>query len=201
MGRFLKQTLVKVALVGVQPEVANRLTDRLVGRREDDAGTFEVTPYQDIRGCRTAIENGKVNAVCIAFQKFRAPDFVAFVGDVRVTHPLVPICLVGTSKDLAEMQGFHEEWRSRLSHYYKLALDLPESEFEENAGLLRDLLVADGVKTRALGHYDTTPGQIIKIKHAAPFGFWIMATITLLAAVLGAALGPVITYYLSMLKK
>jgi hypothetical protein len=90
-----------------------------------------------------------------------------------VTQPLVSFCLIGSTKHSRDLPGLHDRWRARLEHYYKLETDVGDGDFNENAGCLRDLLIADAVKCYALGQYDTTPGAVVRIRSAAPYGFWL----------------------------
>jgi hypothetical protein len=197
MGRFLNEANVKMALIGLPKQTADRIAERFTRRSEEDAGRFDVTPYADAATCLDAIEQKKVTAVCIWYRALKPAELVAFIGNIRVTHPLIPFCLVGTGHDLDRMPGLHQEWRSRFSHYYKISENAKDGDFDDNVGLIRDLLVADTIKARALGHYETAPGGIVRLKHANPGGFWIMALVTLMAAILGAVIGPLVTVFLA----
>lgn len=192
MGRFLKEVSVKVGLVGIAEPTARNLIDRLTTTAAFDPGTFEAMRFATLSECRSAVNSLKVNAICISLESFTAENSTNFIGDIRVTHPLIPFCLVGTSSFLGELPAYHQAWRNRLSHYYKLSSDVEEGDFAENAGLLRDLLVADAVKCRALGNYDTTPGSIVRLQAPRPFGFWVLVFVTLVAALVGGAIGPVL---------
>lgn len=190
MGRFIKDTTVKVGLVGVQEETGTRLIERFTTVSATDPGTFEVVRLKDLGEAKRALKKAKVNAICIALESFGIDESIGFVGDVRVTYPLVPFCLVGTRSFLDELSGFHEAWKGRFSHYYKIASDDGDDDFAENAGLLRDLFVADSVKCRALGNYETTPGAVVRIRAPRPYGFWTLVAVALLSALAGGAVAP-----------
>ena len=196
MGRFIKETAVKVGLVGIDDSTAQKLIDRLTTTSAHDPGTFEVMRFTSLVECRQAVISGKIHAVCVVPETFEPDGFTTFVGSIRVTNPLVPFCLVGTKRFLNELPGYHEAWKERLSHYYKLALDVIDDDFSENAGLLRDLFVADSVKCRALGQYETTPGAVIRLKSPRPYGFWLVIVASLLAAMIGGAVGPLLDWWL-----
>jgi hypothetical protein len=100
--------------------------------------------------------------------------------------------LVGTQDFLDKLPGYHEAWKDRFGHYYKLALDVSDDDLSENVGLLRDLFVADAVKCRALGQYETTPGAVIRLRAPRPYGFWWLIVVSLLAALVGGMVGPVL---------
>lgn len=191
MGRFIKETTVKVGLVGVEKQTAQKLIERLTTATPIDPGTFEVASFADLAEAKQAVTRGTVNAICIALEKFTAEQSTSFVCNIRVTHPLVPFCLVGTRAFLDEMSGYHETWRDRFGHYYQIASDMSDEDFSENAGLLRDLLVADAIKCRALGHYETTPGRVIRIEAPRPYGFWVLIATAFLSALTGAMVTPV----------
>lgn len=196
MGRFLRETVVKVALVGIRGEVITALTERLHTRQQDDAGAVETTPFQDLVTCYSAIERDKITAVCITPSTFGADECTRFIANVRVTHPLVPLCLVDDARILKEMPGFHPKWQARLAHFFKLEQDTKPADFNENAGVIRDLLVADAVKCRALGQYDTTPGAVVRLRNAAPHGFWLGLITGLMCALISGVAGPVVNHFL-----
>lgn len=192
MGSFIKNTTVKVGIIGVEELEAQMLVDRLTTITAHDPGTFEVKRFTGLKEGRSAVNNSKVNAICIALEKFGADESIFFINEIRVTHPLVPVCLVGTETFLKNLPGFNKTWSKRLSHYYRLISDVNADDFSENAGLLRDLFVADSIKCRALGQYETTPGAVVRLQAPRPYGFWLLIVVALLAALVGGAIGPVL---------
>jgi len=192
MGRFIKDTTVKVGLVGVREDTAKKLIERFTTVSANDPGTFKVVQLKDLGAAKTALTKNNVNAICIALESFGIDESVGFVADVRVTYPLVPFCLVGTREFLDKLPGFHEAWKIKFSHYYKLASDDGDDDFDENAGVLRDLFVADSVKCRVLGNYETTPGAVVRIRAPRPYGFWVLVAVAFLSAVAGGAVGPLV---------
>ncbi|WP_332747791.1 hypothetical protein [Hydrogenophaga sp.] len=196
MGRFISEVSVKVGLVGVDDVIAERLIGRFKTRSADDPGNFVTHNFGKLAECKSNVRTGKIHAICVSIEKFPPEEVVAFVSDIRVTHPLVPFCLVGTKQFLASLPNFHPAWKSRFSHYYQLVQDTGEDDFSENAGLLRDLLVADAVKCRALGQYETTPGAVIRLRAARPYGFWWLIVAGLLVAIVGGAVGPVLERFM-----
>ena len=190
MGRFIKETTVKVGIVGLEEPTAKKLIDRFTTATVNDPGTFEVMRFASLAECRNAVNSSKVNAVCIALDKFTVDESTAFIGDIRVTNPLVPFCLVGTQGFLDTLPGYHGAWRNKFAHYYKLASDVGDDDLSENAGLVRDLFISDSVKCRALGQYETTPGAVIRLQAPRPYGFWLLVVVSLLAALVGGSVGP-----------
>lgn len=192
MGQFLKDATVKVGLVGVSESIAHKLIDRLTTNATNDPGIFEAIRYTSLAECRCAVNSLRVNAICIAPESFDADSLTSFISNIRVTHPLIPFCLVGTSSFLRAFPNYHQAWKDKFSHYYKLSSDVEDNDFAENAGLLRDLFVADSVKCRALGQYETTPGAVVRLQAPRPYGFWLLVVVPLLAAVIGGAVAPVL---------
>src|ERR1700692_4028931 len=99
MGQFLKDVHVTVALVAIPQPLANRISERLSLHGDHDPGQFDIIKYPDTASCVDAIQREKVTAMCIWFRLLSPADFVAFIGNIRETHPLIPICLVGTTQD------------------------------------------------------------------------------------------------------
>ncbi len=197
MGRFLKETNVRVGLVGMDDPIALKLIDRFTTTSAYDPGRFEVALFSGLPECRQAVNAGKTQAICVVPGKFGAGELTEFIGGIRTAQPLVSFCLVDTKQFLNGMPGFDKVWRDRLSHYYKLEMDVEDDDFAENIGLLRDLFVADSVKCRALGRYETTPGAVIRLRSSRPYGFWLVIVASFLAAVVGGAVGPLLERWLS----
>ena len=196
MGHLLENIHVAVGLVRIPEVTANHMSERLVTRKPEDCGQFQTVKFSDLTECRDAMTHRKVSALCVWFRAFSTSELVEFIGDIRVTNPLVPICLVGTRRDLDLMPGLHKGWRERFSHYYKIAVDKDAHVFDTNIGIARDLFLADAIKIKGLGHYETTPGRILRVKYVQPLGFWIIVGATLVASMLG----PLITYFLTAQK-
>ncbi|HEY0329927.1 MAG TPA: hypothetical protein VGC77_12600 [Rhodopseudomonas sp.] len=183
------------ALVGIpQPEAA-RIEQRFLTRSEKDAGRIEVTPYRSIQKCAEAVRNQRVTAICIWLRAFDPAELVSFIGDVRVTHPFISFCLVGTTDDLNQLRGIHKGWQQRFRHYFKIYSD--DGTFDAYVDVVRDLFVADAIKMRALGHYQTLPGGMVKFVPQAPAGFWIQGWFSVGSAITGAGFGALLTFLLS----
>ena len=197
MGWALKDVEVRVGLICLREDTLKIIDDRLRTRGDADAGRFVVTPYPDLLSSNEALKQGQIDAICIGFKGMSTEDLVAFIGNTRVSYPFVPVCLVGPDAVLKALPGLTDGWRNRLNHYYKIYDDKNPNDLAENIGLIRDLFVADAVKTRAMGVYDTTPGRIIQLKHALPAGTWISAMIGFAGALTGAIASSIVTYLLS----
>ena len=200
MGIAQRDAHVRVGLVGIPTNVSHRIAERLRRRGDDDAGRFEVIEFADVSAWTRALEEGRISAICIWLRVMAPSDFITFIVNLRQTKPTVPICLVGETTELDDMPGFHPAWRHRFSHYYRIAVDTDQFEaneaFNEGVGLIRDLLFADEIKLRAMGHYVTVPGKVLTVKYKQPIGFWLIIGATLLAATISATVNPLLSYKL-----
>jgi|GEM_PF-1373963 hypothetical protein len=207
MGWFMKEAHARVVLVGLSPEVSKALKPILLKSGVDDPGRVELHEVKNIAECKELLEamsgrgapgNNKkkrsegITGICIDFERCGADESVAFIAEVRTTHPLIAFCLVGTKKYLTSFPGLHANWKERFRHYFQLWTDQKEGDFAQNAGALRDLLIADVVKCTALGQYQTTPGALVRLKAASPYGFWIQLVVVGLTALLAGAVGPIV---------
>ena len=200
MGRFLKEAHLNVALLGLDKSAEERLINRLTRAGADEPGRIDVLRFKDMASCNAAVDRKEANAICIAIESFAPADTLAFISNIRVTHPTVPWCWVGGTKAVYELSSFAPAWRERFAHYYKFATDVKDEDIDESVGLVRDLLVADAVKSRALGQYLTTPGAVVRIRNSPPYGFWLMVGVTITAAVLGGAVSPIVQSALDKFK-
>ncbi|HEY4367600.1 MAG TPA: hypothetical protein VGN07_10255 [Steroidobacteraceae bacterium] len=190
MGWLITHANVAVAFVGLEAETTRKLRSHLLKTGVDDPGSVEIHPVKTTEECRAILDTQKITSICIRLEAFTAQECIGFIADVRITHPLVAFCLVGTKQHLKDMPDYHPAWRERFKHYFKLSTDVGDDDFTANALVLRDLLVADVVKTQALGQYQTTPGALIRLKAASPYGFWITLVALLITAIIGGAVGP-----------
>lgn len=195
MGWLIKEATAAIVLVGIDAPTTTRLRPTLVKYGAEDPGTVEIHQVQSFAECRTLIEPRDIRGICINIPSFPAADTVAFIADLRTTHPLITFCLAGPAKVLDEMNGFHKNWRDRFKHYFHLRTDASDDDFEANAGALRDLFIADVVKCKALGQYQTTPGALIRLKAASPYGFWTSLIILAITALIAGAIAPVMDRY------
>lgn len=195
MGWLIKQASACVVFLGLDQNTAKRLRPILLKAGPDDPGTVVLYDARTIAECRELLKSQEISAVCINVESLPASDCVAFIADTRTAHPLVSFCLVGSSSHLQNMPGFHHNWRERFRHYFHLRTNATDEDFEENAGAMRDLLVADVVKSKALGQYQTTPGALIRLKAASPYGFWLSLIVVALTALLAGAIGPLMDRY------
>lgn len=163
MGQLFEAVKVRIVLVGLNSGLAQRIVARMTSRHGGDVGIVEVAVCDGLAPCRTALEGGEINAVCLHAAEFAPEQIEDFVGSVRFTHPLVSLCLVGPHSHLEKLPGFRDSTKERLSHYFRLREDA--DPLEEEIGVLRDLLVADQVKSFALGRYETTPGRMRSTAH------------------------------------
>jgi hypothetical protein len=196
MGWLIREARACIALVGLEQTTSKALRPILLKSGPDDPGTIELHDVRTIAECRELMESQSLTGMCINLQAFVPSECVAFIADVRTTHPLVTFCLLGSSSYLKNFPGFHENWRKRFEHYFKLHADSSHDDFEQNAGKLRDLFVADVIKTKALGQYETTPGALIRLKAASPYGFWLSLIVVALTALLAGAIGPLMDRFL-----
>ena len=197
MGWYFKEAFAAIVLVGMDAPTFNRLRPTLTKHGSEDPGTVEIYQAQDFADCRTLIDRHDIRGVCINIPGFSPAETVAFVADLRTTHPLITFCLAGPTKVIRDMDGFHKNWRERFKHYFHLKTDANEADFEANVGALRDLFIADVVKCKALGQYQTTPGALVRLKAASPYGFWLSLIVLTLTALIASAIGPVMERYLS----
>lgn len=192
MGQLMKDVSVVVALVGLEKPVAKLLVERFgTSGTGHDPGEFTVVQFDALQDCHEAARQKRIHAICLGVEKYQPDALTRFVADVRVTVPLVSFCLLGKKAVLENFPGYHSAWRERFAHYYKLRTDLGEDDFRENAGMVRDLFIADAIKNRALGQYVTTPGAVIQLKSPRPYGYWLAIAATLVAAVVGGSVQPV----------
>jgi len=192
VGRFLKEVHLNVALLGIDKPSEDKLIQRLTRAGPDDPGRIDVLRFGDMAACNAAVDRQEVHAICIAVESFKPAETLAFISNIRVTHPTLPWCLVGRTKAVHGLDAFAPAWRERFAHYYKIATDAKDDDIAESVGLVRDLFVADAVKSRALGQYLTTPGAVVRIRTSAPYGFWLMVAVTITAAVMGGAVSPIV---------
>jgi len=190
MGWLIREAAAYVALVGVEDSVSRKLRDALTKEGADDPGRVNLHTVRTIAECRELLERQELTAICINIDDVPPANVVTFIADLRTSHPLITFCLAGSASYLQNMPGFHKNWRERFRHYFQLRTDVNNSDFAENAGALRDLLIADVVKSKALGQYHTTPGALIRLKAASPYGFWLTLFALLVTAILGGAVGP-----------
>ena len=201
MGWFMKEAHACVALLGLTQKIAKALRPILVKSGVDDPGHVELHEPRSIEECRDLLASQKLTGICIHLEAFTPSECTNFIADIRTTHPLVAFCLVGTAKQLDELPGFHEKWKERFRHYFQLKTDVREEDFEHNAGALRDLLIADVVKCKALGQYQTTPGAVIRLKAASPYGFWLSLIVVAATALIAGAIGPIMDRYFPVQQK
>jgi hypothetical protein len=195
VGWLMKGANACIAFVGLDPNTAKRLRPILLKTGLDDPGRIELHDVRTVAQCRELLDTQALTGICIDVRSFSASECVAFIADIRTTHPLVTFCLVGKSSELRQLPGFHQNWRERFRHYFQLRTDASDEDFEQNAGALRDLLVADVVKCKALGQYQTTPGALIRLKAASPYGFWLSLIVVAATALLAGAIGPFMDRY------
>jgi hypothetical protein len=158
----------------------------------EDPGRFVVHRATTYADCRGLLDTQGITGICVLLESFDPQQSIAFMADIRQTHPLISFCLVGSKDFLKNMPGYHVNWRSRFQHYFQLTDNATNDDFDQNAGMLRDLLIADIVKNRALGQYQTTPGVVIRLKSPIPYGFWISLALLCASAIFGGAIGPAI---------
>jgi hypothetical protein len=183
MGRLINGLRVPTALLARDTRASvKKIHERFATRREDDVGGLEVRDFKDAKECKAALDQERFLALCLDYNLLPPVELASFVNDIRVCHPLISVCLIGKQSELRELAGMPEGWKERFSHYYKIWEDQSERDFEENLGVVRDLLVADAIKVKGLGVNRTMPGNIIRIKHVQPVGYWVVALLTLAAA-------------------
>lgn len=195
MGWFMKEANARVVLVGLDQQTTKKLKPILLRSGVDDPGHVELHDVRTLAECRDLIEaqetaEQEITGICLNLESFTPAECIGLIADIRTTHPFIAFCLVGKGKYVDQLPGFHDKWKERFRHYFKLKTDQREDDFAQNAGALRDLLIADVVKCTALGQYQTTPGALVRLKAASPYGFWISLSVVALAAILGGAIGP-----------
>ncbi len=105
-------------------------TDRTVAEALRGAfGAFEnvhtVTAFGEGETALEQILEGKCNALLIDIFSLGTTLGIRLVESTRESAPHIPICLLGTADQLAEMPDVNSYWRQRFAHYYKLAIDQP----------------------------------------------------------------------------
>lgn len=192
MGRFFRDAVVRVAMVAVDHDVRKKLADRWNKSTDHDPGAIEQHVFKRISDCSEALlerntsneRKEDLHAICIDLSKFSASECIAFISDVRVSYPLVFFCLLGTHKELTALSQFNEAWRQRFQHYFHFKTDVGDEDFKENAGVLRDVFIADYVKARALNRYETTPGGIVRVKAQFSKVAWFAIGATFVTAIM-----------------
>lgn len=163
MGKLFEMIKVRVALVSLKSDLAQQILTRMTKQQSGDVGLVDVVAYDDLALCRSALDAGEINAVCLDAAGSAPEQIEDFIGSVRFKHPLVSLCLVGTDSYLKKLPGFRDSTKTRLSHYFHLREDA--DPLEDEIGAVRDLFVADRVKSSALGHCETTPGRMRSTAH------------------------------------
>nr|WP_140422167.1 hypothetical protein [Pseudomonas sp. A46] len=190
MGYLIKQAVIHVGLVKIDSNTAKRLTSVFVSNTSHDPGEFKVFKLDSLDECVEAAQSGRINAICLGMESFHTREVTAFISEIRVTCPLIPIALVASSEFFKSLTDYHEAWRERFTHYYKVKTD-EIADFDVNATVLRDLFLADSIKTTGLTRYETTPGTPIQLKSAEHYQFKLNIAAVIIAAVIGGLVGPV----------
>lgn len=85
----------------------------------------KVKIVSDIKSAERALRDEDFNSLIIDIFPFGVDISLNFVQRVRDEYPVVPICLFSLLDSLRKMPGVNEYWKKRLSHYFKLAKNLP----------------------------------------------------------------------------
>lgn len=186
MGQFLQDLRMTVALLMLPEPTADRISERFARRGENDPGQINSIKYSNVTTFWDAIERDKIRAICISFRALHDADLVTLIAKIRFAHPLISICLVGTQAELTRLANFNKACREHLEHYYKIFHDATGTSLDDSIDLVRDLFVADAIKVKALGHYDTKPGGIVRLRRGQPLDYWVLVVIPLAAALVGA---------------
>jgi hypothetical protein len=82
------------------------------------------------------LEQGEANSLLINIFSDNVNDGVAAIDAVRNRFPDVPICLIGTNRELTTLPGIQGAWRTRFQHYFRLAYDDTPDVIRKNAELI-----------------------------------------------------------------
>lgn len=83
-----------------------------------------------------------INAVGIDLFSSDTKEAVDFVEDLRTNHRDIPICIIGTQKQLEEYPGVSTSWKRRFQHYYRLGHDQELSAIKDAARLVSHQLAS-----------------------------------------------------------
>lgn len=190
MGYLVSQAYMKVALIGADQNLINKISRNINITDAENPGACNVRSYESIDSFLSSGTIDEVTGVCLVIDAIAPEVVTAFVANTRVIAPLVSICLIAKQRFLDELPGYHKHWQEKFGHYYKLASDLLDSDFENNSKVVRDLLLADTIKRVGLGQYTTTPGAVVYIS-SRPWGFWITIAATFIAAFAAVIVGGI----------
>ena len=75
-----------------------------------------VKAYTDLDEMREAIQSERFNAVMIDIFSLGIEESLAFISQIRKSHPAVPFCLLGTQAQLHAFPDVPKQWKARFSH-------------------------------------------------------------------------------------
>lgn len=191
MGYLIEQARISTGFFNIDGSTDERLSKVFLGNSSHDPGKFNILRFDKLDACLESAQSNQINAICLGMESLPPRELTAFISELRVTCPLIPISLVASTEFFKDLTGYHDAWQERFTHYYKVRTD-EIADFDVNAKALRDLFLADSIKTTGLTRYDTTPGVPIQLKSAEHKQFKINLIAVLVAAVLGSSVGPVI---------
>jgi len=99
----------------------------------------EIRQFKSPSEALQPLANGEFNTLMVNPFCWNATEAISLISATRSSISHVPICLIGTQDQLANMPGMPKEWARRFSHYYKLAKDLPAQLVREQTHVVTDL--------------------------------------------------------------
>ena len=100
---------------------------------ENDTAATSVLVAHSVNDAKEKLGVGTANALVIDIFSVGVDSGLEFIQLVRKEHPAFPICLLGTTANLHSFPGVPRSWKSRFSHYYKMAKDLPPDQLRKSA--------------------------------------------------------------------
>ena len=160
MGLLFEEANVAIGFVGLITDKADYIE---MCFRDDKFGKIsDIRHYETPATAAKDLNNKELNAICIDIFNVREAAGIEFITNIRQKYPTVPICLVGSSEQITNIeknQAIPEEWKKRFSHYYKFKYDQKAADAKNNASTIIDLFIADIVKAMALKIYVTFDGK------------------------------------------
>ena len=85
---------------------------------------------------KAMLAQGKANALVVDIFSLGVASGIELIETTRQDYPTFPVCLLGTRDSLRELPNVPRHWRSRFSHYYKLAKDQPLNFLQKDSEVM-----------------------------------------------------------------
>jgi hypothetical protein len=139
---------LQVAILEPTTEVFQSIKD-LIERR---SVVESVIWFDNPERLLTSFEKSEVNTLFINIFSMGAPNGIKLIQSIREKYSHVPICLLGTRKQLSTFPDVPSSWKRRFNHYYWFNKDLSGQEAKrEIAAIIERMayyLVSKDVKAK-----------------------------------------------------